>query len=236
LTAPLFYQNQNNMRLRILFLSLAISLTFGVLNAQIKIEADTVFTAITAHPDIKAHNVFTNQIPQQKVFKWTRNIVEMTDGWDCAICDQNQCYIPVVSEMEITVGPNATSLLDVHIYPNEIYSGYAFVEMNIAYADDASVNKVAYYLFDSRLSSTQNLEQFEIEVYPNPSAGLFNVKDPKQVIHSIRVFDLVGKQLMNIAKGDRQWIELARLQTGKYWIQLMDKNGSPLGTKMVSKI
>lgn len=224
------------MKLKLLFLSIAAFLTFDNLNAQIKLDTDTLYTAITEKSDINGHNAFTNQIPQQKTFKWTRNIVEMTDGWDCAVCDENQCYIPIVSEMEIDLGPSATSVLDVHIYPNGNYNGYAFIEMNVAHANDPSTNIIAYYIFDSALSSTKELAQFQIEVYPNPSAGLFTIEDPTQVIHSLRVFDLAGKQLMNLVKGERQWINLSKLNTGNYWIQMMDKNGSALGTKMISKI
>lgn len=224
------------MKEKLIILCLGIFFQLPNITAQIEMENDTIISAIMDSDDVVCKNKFTNKIPQLRNFKWTRNVIEMTDGWESAVCDQIQCYIPSVGEREIEIGPNASSVLDVHIYPNRQYTGYALIEMKVAYASDPNTNAFAYYIFDSELSSTKELSHFQIEVYPNPSAGLFTVEDPTQVIHSLRVFDLAGKQLMNLEKGERQWINLSKLDAGNYWIQMMDKNGSALGTKMISKI
>ncbi len=224
------------MKEKLIILCFGIFFQLPFISAQIEIEKDSLFSPIMELDDVVGKNKFTNKIPQLRNFKWTRKIIEMTDGWESAICDQIQCYTPPVSEREIEIGPNASSVLDVHVYTYGQYSGYALIEMKVAYASDPNTNVFAYYTFDSALSSTKELSQFQIEVYPNPSAGLFTLEDPTQVIHSLRVFDLAGKQLMNLAKGERQWINLSKLKAGNYWIQMMDKDGSALGTKMISKI
>ena len=205
-------------------------------SAQISLEIDTINTKVIESSDIVAHNFFTNDLPQQKNFRWTRKEIEMTNGWETAICDNNQCYLPRISSMEILMGPNVTSILDLHLYPNEIYEGYAAFEILLEHVNDSTINETALFFFDSQFtSSNQELTAVNFEVYPNPSNGLFNVKNNEEQISAIRILDIAGHQIQHLTIGNRELINLTHLPTGTYMMQLLDAEGKKIETKMISK-
>jgi len=230
-----FFKNYIEMKIKLLLLCF-FSFTMTYSNAQIALAADTLTTQVTADFDIVGHNSFTNQLPQLKTFKWTRNVVEITDGWLSAICDENQCYTTGVDSKEIDLGPQATSRLDVHIYPTEPYQGYAFVEMLVEDASNANTNITAYYVFDSELStSTRDLQPINFKIYPNPTNGLFKIENSDAKVAALKVYNTTGKQLKHFVVGQRQWYDLANLVPGTYLVQLLDGEGITLGSKMITK-
>lgn len=227
------------MKIKLLFTGLLLSTFLGIstISAQITLELDTMITQVIESDDIVAHNSFTNILPQQKTIKWVRSIIDITDGWTIAICDNNSCYIPSVSEEEIDLGPSATSVLDVHLYPNGIYEGYALLEVNLSHANDPNTNVTAVFVYDSELStSTDNLSSFTFKVYPNPSTGLFTIENQDDVISSVRVNAMSGPQLLHLNMGQRQFMDLGKLPAGMYMMQMLDKKGLVLETKLVSKL
>jgi len=210
------------------------SIQFSI--AQISVEADTIFTAIVEEPDIVAHNTFTNQIPQLKTFKWTREEIDITEGWATTICDKNLCYVPSVKTAEVELGPGASSILDLHLYTNDIYEGYAFIEVKIEDVADSTNFAHAYYLYDSSMPvSVDELSSAQFDIYPNPSKGLFYIEDNHQPISAVSIFDMNGKQLLHLPIGQKKWIELFYLESGNYFMQLISHNQEILGTKMITK-
>lgn len=207
------------------------------LTAQISLEADTLYTMVIELDDIVAHNRFTNDIPQQKTFRWTKTEIEITDGWESTICDNNLCYLPTTVSAEIELGPNASSILDLHLYPNAIYEGYAFIEVKVEHSNDSNTHRTAYYIFDSDLvSSTDHLKPFEFKIYPNPSEGLFTIDNPNAKVASVVVYDMAGQQLHHLTIGKQEWLNLTQLQAGTYLLQLLDEQGAIIGNKLISRI
>lgn len=205
---------------------------------QISVESDSISTKVYESFDIVAHNFFYNDIPQQKTIKWTRNIIQNTDPWEYAVCDDNQCYLPHISTEEIVLPPNSSSILDVHLYPREQYEGYSLVEMKMEYANDPNTNAFAYFIFDTNLSttSTSSAPAFNFKIYPNPSKGLFSIDDEQKVVSSLRIVSLIGQDIMQINIGDRNWMDLGHLTNGNYMVLLLNDRGSIIGTKLITKI
>lgn len=219
------------------FFCLCLLNSFSPVNAQISVTNDTMYTKIVEEPDIAAYNSFANVSSDQKTIVWTRTVIDITDGWTTAICDQNTCYLPHVDTKSITLGPNATSILDFHVYTNNIFEGYAFAEIKLEHEDNSQINNFAYFIFDSNITATSDInEAFSFNIYPNPSDGLFKIDDETKDVQTLIVYDQVGYKLFQIDVGQREWINLAKLQAGNYFITLLDKTGSVLGNKMISKI
>jgi len=225
-------------------MKLAFTLLFSCLSlfsidimAQISVGADSTFTQVIESSDIVAYNTFTNDIPQQKNFKWTRNIIANTDGWEYGICDDITCYGPNIGTAEITLGPSATSILDVHLYPNMIYEGSSMVEIVLEHTNDASQTKSALFFFDSDLTSTSDRVDLDFNIYPNPGNGLFNVANNEEEISGLTIRDIAGRQISsyNITKKEL-FVNLVDLKAGIYLFQLNDSQGNVLGTKLVSKM
>lgn len=201
--------------------------------AQISVETDTIFTAIIEEPDIVSHNSFTNQIPQLKTFRWIKNVVDITPGWLSTVCDKNLCYVPSVDTAELELGPGASSIIDLHLYTNSIYEGYAFIEVKIEDLTDTNNSAYMYFIYDSAITPVNEPYSMQFDIYPNPSKGLFYIEDSNQPISSVAIFDMNGKQLLQLPFGQKKWIELFHLESGNYLMQLSNRNQEILGTKKI---
>ena len=84
------------------------------------------------------------------------------------------------------------------------------------------------------VSSTQNMQNaIALEVFPNPSSGLFQVSIPKQELEQITVFDAQGQQLFQVqVEGFRTEINLSNRPPGVYLIHAFDRNGGQYRQKL----
>jgi len=222
------------IRTYLFFVITVVSIQFSI--AQISVETDTIFTAIIEEPDLVAHNTFTNQIPQLKTFRWVREEIDITEGWSTTICDKNLCYVPSVKTAEVELGPGASSILDLHLYTNSIYDGYAFIQVKIEDVVDSTNYAYTYYLYDSSLPvSVNELNSMEFDIYPNPTDGLLYIENSKKPIAAIKVFDVAGAELLYLPFGQKKWIEFFHLKSGNYFVQLIDNSKDILETKMIIK-
>lgn len=206
------------------------------LSAQISIENDTLFSEVfDGVNDVVGHNTLTNNVPQQKTYRWVRTEVTMPDNWESAICDPNQCYLTSVDSMEFNLGPAGSGLLDVHVYPDVDWNGYAMVEVAITDINDASNTVSGVYIFDSELTSISEVHELEFKVYPNPTNGLFSLDGNLENIEFISVFSTSGHRMVHQPIQGGDWYDITNLPMGTYLIQLSNKEGVPLGTKLVGK-
>lgn len=225
-----------DMKIIAFFFFMIISCFAQLAIAQISVEIDTVITAVIEEPDLVAHNTFTNQIPQLKTFRWTREEIDIAEGWSTTICDKNLCYVPSVKTAEVELGPGASSILDLHLYTNDIFEGYAFIEVKIEDVADSSNVAFAYYLYDSSMPvSIDELPSSQFNIYPNPSNGLFYIENSERSIGTIKIFDIAGAEILHIPFTQKKWVDLFQLQSGIYIIHLFDNQKELLGTKMVTK-
>lgn len=215
-----------------------ICLLFGSINlsAQIALELDSIFTKVINSSDIPGYNTLTNDSEEEQTYLWSRNVIENTEGWTYGICDTITCYAPFVDSSSFTLKPDEDSRLDVHLYPNMIYSGYSLVEMKVELADDPNFTSFSYYIFDSRITSTSNPEKLDFEIYPNPSQGLFTFKLKNEKATQLTVFDTFGRLIEQMAIGQNQLINLTKLDSGTYLFQLKNEDGQISETKLVTKI
>ena len=50
----------------------------------------------TANDNV-AHSFLTNPASEKKRFVWERNVLNITNGWESAVCDKIRCYFPHVN-------------------------------------------------------------------------------------------------------------------------------------------
>jgi len=223
------------MKIRTYFFSLIVLCFTQSSIAQISVETDTIFTAVIEEPDIVGHNAFTNQVPQLKTFRWIRKVIDIAPGWSSAICDKNLCYVPSIDTAEVELGPGASSIIDLHLYTNSIYEGYAFIEVKIEDITNTDNNAYMYFIYDSSITPVNEQDIVKFDIYPNPSTGLFYIEDANQPISGIAIFDMNGKQLLQKSIATNNPIELSYLKSGNYFIQLSNHDQEILGTKMIMK-
>lgn len=180
------------------------------------------------------YSTLTNTAAEDRSFVWTRNIVEKTETWNIAVCDNIQCYAPSTGTSNFSITANGTSPMDVHAYPNQT-DGSAVVEITVTDAADDQLTLTNLYYFNTTPSSTTQASRQTIKVYPNPSNGLFSVKGGKQIAN-VQVFSLTGRQVKSFTYNDGQWYDISDLPTGTYLVRLVDRDAQQLVTKLMNKL
>ena len=83
---------------------------------------------------------------------------------------------------------------------------------DIEFTNDEIVVDVKKYI-------AKDFEYMDLLMYPNPTSGLINVYLSANEIHSLKVFDLMGRQVIyNQLSGGLQQIDLSALETGIYQV------------------
>lgn len=95
-----------------------------------------------------------------------------------------------------------------------------------------------YNMWLLEFSSTLSLNEeamFEFSVYPNPARKILNVKDEKQVVNHLEVYDLLGKKLytQECKSTEIHFIDVESMETGIYLLTMKLKDGSEVTKKFV---
>lgn len=213
-----------------------------ILSGQVFLMAQTV--SIAPNPVMQTvqgnqfegigHSTITNGAAELKNFRWERRIIEITPGWQIAICDINQCYDPIVGEMEVEMAAMATGTMDVHAYPGGV-DGYAIVEVIVTDLSDTTNTVTGRYFFNDNSSSTAELSGQQLYIYPNPSQGLFTISD-RQTAAELQVYNIVGKLVRQFNTASSDWYDIRSLPKGTYTVRMLDRGGQVLSTKLLQKI
>lgn len=220
----------------------AILSILGILLCQVFLLAQTV--SIAPNPVMQTvqanqfegigYSTITNGAAELKNFRWERRIIEITPGWQIAICDINQCYDPIVGQMEVQMAALATGAMDVHAYPGGL-EGYAIVEVTVTDLSDTTNTVTGRYFFNDNSSSTAELSAQQLNIYPNPTQGLFTISD-RQAAAELQVFNIVGKRVRQFNTASTDWYDLRDLPKGTYTVRMLDRSGQVLTTKLLQKI
>ena len=74
----------------------------------------------------------------------------------------------------------------------------------------------------SPTANVDNLSQISLEVYPNPSTGIFEIKGNVDVLHA-KVYDLQGRLVQELDKPKQ--IDLENAPNGIYWVNFQSTSG-----------
>jgi ELWxxDGT repeat protein len=104
-----------------------------------------------------------------------------------------------------------------------------YVGNNILYfsADNGMIGSELWKLDQASLSlEKENLKQPTwVNLYPNPSSGVLNINVENQQIESVKIFNLTGKEVMQLSAKSKltETINISQLSSGVYLIQLKTK-------------
>lgn len=133
--------------------------------------------------------------------------------------------IEIGSETEI-VGGSGTYLFTwtkngVIIGNNPTLSISEKGEYTLTITDGVSCGSSSAYLVDTTVSGINNLDRADVQIYPNPSSGMFYVQYPEfQHLDKIEIYDIEGK-LLNSYPVDKTnvnelGIDASELSPGQY--------------------
>jgi hypothetical protein len=182
--------------------------------------------------DVVAHSEIKNELPVVKQLVWVRNIIEITEDWESAICDKNACYLPIVSTMEFTLGPLEENILDVHVYPGG-NDGYAIIEVIVTDKSDDENTVTGTYYFNRTVSSlTSERLTNNIKMFPNPASNRVYLEEAGKV-HQVEIFNMKGDRVhYSLLSGGNQ-LDVSGLITGSYIIRMYDGKGTPVSSNVL---
>jgi len=83
------------------------------------------------------------------------------------------------------------------------------------------------------LTSTRTLTAEEVQVFPNPTADLWQISSPDARIETLEVFDLSGRQVFNASPNTNIYeIDARRLPTGTYIVRINTAEGRRIARLM----
>lgn len=196
-------------------------------------------TALASDDDITAKGFIKNESDVEVTLMWKRNVIELKDGWETAVCDKNLCYVPTYGETSATDGthlvlaPGEESNFDVHVYPDGT-EGSAIVEVTATDITNSDNTVTARFEFNQMSTSTRNLNKADIKIYPNPTIDFISISDADQVERLI-IYNIVGRPVKLFNANYTNHYDVMDLPTGMYLVRLMGKNDQTIKTVRLSK-
>jgi hypothetical protein len=197
-----------------------------------------------------AHGDLTNEFGEEVQVKWEAELIDAPADWELKICDKNTCYgSNVTSNIDPDIGLNEpvvlasgeTALLDTHVLPKGI-AGCAKVTIQLSLVDDpGNILETVNYDYEVNVNgdcsavSVVNVSKAQASVYPNPVQGEFFLRNPEQQVKSIRLFNLMGKELKYFQAGANRSYSVNDLAQGIYFVQLLDANDKLIKTSKINK-
>ncbi len=216
--------------LPVLFLLIA-----GSVSGQLSLDPNPVYMDVdTEEFETIAHSFVTNESTETKSFTWVRSEMEITEGWESAVCDDNQCYAyeSNTPTQSFTLAPGESGIMDVHVYPFEI-EGSAIIRVTISEVGNFSNNVMGIYYFNETVSVPERLNE-AITLYPNPANDhIFIGKGEK--VDRIELFSLSGRQVMNAPLNTDNVVNVSHLSTGTYVARLFNAADEQVSSNVLIK-
>lgn len=105
---------------------------------------------------------------------------------------------------------------------------------NVTYFDNISWEGLKIAEAPPVLSVT-NFEATEFKVYPNPTLNVWNLESSNQLVNSVQVFNVLGKQVITLNPNSEEvTIDASELPTGLYFAKIYTNTGSN-SVKLIKK-
>jgi hypothetical protein len=183
--------------------------------------------------DVVAYTSITNESDVPRTLRWERNVISIADGWQSAVCDKVQCYLPHVSSQTFPMDGNETANLDVHVYPAN-KEGAAIIEITVTDVQDESVTVTGQFYFNEDPNSSFERISNKIKIFPNPTQDFLFIEDFHSVAQ-LDIFSLQGQLLLSSPLSSPS-LSIAHLPQGTYVVRMRNAAGKEISTNVLKKI
>lgn len=175
--------------------------------------------------DVAAHAVIKNISNVRDSISWERNVINLPEGFNTAVCDPIQCYFPNVNTKTFGLAPGASGAMDLHFYNNLETTGSGLIHLKVVNVNVPTDEVTAVYIYNSTSSTKDPLPKANVHLFPNPTTEGFTLENANEVA-AVSVFSLDGRQVARFLQPTPdQRYSVADQPAGTYIVALLAKNG-----------
>ncbi len=177
-------------------------------------------------PDVEGHFTITNTTNAMQTIRWTRSIMNITNGCETQVCDINLCYLASVSTRTFDLAANASGSIIMHFLNwDSIVGASGVIRLTMSNVNVPADSVTVTYLFSSPLSSTDNpLPTANVKVFPNPTVDYFQLENA-DAVSSIRLLSLDSREVARFTANPGERYSIAQQPAGTYIMVLEDQQG-----------
>ncbi len=132
----------------------------------------------------------------------------------------------------------SATTMNTYTHSLDFLSGESNVIFRYAFVTDQSVTEegavIDNFVISGTASNAQNQLENNLQIYPNPSTGIFNLSWQTHKQLTLKVFDLSGKLVLTReASGNSAILDLDRVSQGVYILEIHGKEGSKSSHKLI---
>ena len=225
------------MKQILLLFSLFLSLSLFAQSNEVTLSMTVPEGDLTVNGDevqVIGKGTIKNESSDTVFLTWKRTVIELSEGWETAVCDKNLCYIPTIEEMELVLAAGEESIFNIYIYPNGVSDGSAIVELTATDVNNPNNTVTGRYEFNQTTTSVFQAAQPKIKIFPNPTTNYISLTEIS-VVKRMIIYNIVGRPVKMFDANSTNRYNVTDLPTGMYLVRLMDKNDKTLKTVRLSK-
>lgn len=177
-------------------------------------------------------------------FIWELERNDVPSEWVFTICDKNLCYAPGNEACptdrdeavnHIDANDAVTGAYKVTLSPKGVpYDGYVTFKAFERGNPSNVLGNLRINFNVGMTSSTFDLNQSDIVVYPNPTADYFQIKNEED-ISSLTMYNIVGKEIMTYNHVEGRIYDISDLEVGMYLVRFFDNEGNAIKASRITK-
>lgn len=234
------------------WLSLTLLPAVGMQAQAVISVADTVVSDVFEidlsedYVDLELKTTITNVSDTTIFLQWTRLELDKPGEWDTQVCDNIECYIPIVSsnidpqlgiDAPVRLEPDSSFSMILYVVPNGV-AGNGRIELDIALAGQPEdILETIVYLPEVRERTVSNVDELlapNLRIYPNPAADYFELTS-HEGIDEIIISDMFGRQIRTYAAISGKSYDISQLSNGIYLVSLVNRQYGIIRTLRLGK-
>jgi len=223
----------------------------GSLSGQIVVEQtsiDSVFEVDLSDSflDLELKTKITNTSDDTVRLKWTRLELDKPGEWDTQVCDNVECYVPIVSsnidpdlgvDAPVVLPPDSSLQMILYVLPNST-PGTGRIELDLALEESPNdIIETIVYLPDVRQATVTDIQEWlepGLRMYPNPATSFFELTSSNYV-DEVVITNMIGRRVASFRAVDGKRYPVYNLPDGIYLVSLVNYEYGILRTMRLGK-
>lgn len=176
--------------------------------------------------DIQADFELKNEGSDTVFLAWKLQVIDQPSDWQYYVCDTEICYNYGQNESSTerpnVLPPNSSIIIMFHALPAEI-EGVG--EYNIQFFEvskpDSMVVEVPVFV-NTVTTSNKNIISKGLKLFPNPATDFFRI-NTGDLVKKIDIYSVVGEKICSFNASQGSYYNITNLNTGMYYVRLLDE-------------